>query len=383
MNGERLNTAGAPPAPRPLVDQLPGYSRAASAATARWVASSNESWLPPSPSALEAMTAAARQANRYPSLAGDRLVAALADALGVRNAQVAVGAGSLALLAQVLGAFAGPGNEVVHAWRSYEAYPTLIALAGAQGVQVPLGPGHRHDLGALAAAITERTTVVLLCNPNNPTGTVLEPAEIGFFLEAVPAHVLVVLDEAYVEFSGIAGQTLQLLHRHRNLAILRTFSKAYALAGARAGYLLGHEGTVGAVRAVAPPFGLSTMAEAGAVAALADTDYLLGTVGAVVRERGFLHRELADRGLGVPPSGGNFLWIPEGDRHPAEMERVCAAHGVSVRAFAGAGVRVTIGPRQASIAFLAALDGLAPARHPAAAHPTPPNQPNHSTGGAS
>lgn len=381
MNGERLNTA-ATPAPRPLVDLLPGYSRAASASTARWVASSNESWLPPSPLALEAMAASVRRANRYPSLAGDRLVAALARTLGLRNAQVAVGAGSLALLAQVLAAFAGPGNEVVYAWRSYEAYPSLVTLAGAQGVQVPLGHGHRHDLGALAGAITDRTAVVLLCNPNNPTGTVLEPGEIRCFLEAVPGHVLVVLDEAYAEFSGIAGQSLPLLHRHRNLVIVRTFSKAYALAGARAGYLLGQEGAVRAVRAVAPPFGLSTMAEAGAVAALADTDYLLGSVGAVVRERGFLHRELADRGFGVPPSGGNFLWIPDCDGQAADMERLCAAHGVSVRAFAGAGVRVTIGPRQASLAFLAALDELAASRHPEAAGPTSHHQTNHSTGGA-
>ena len=391
MNGQRLNTAVSltavsTPEPRPLVGRLPGYSRSASAGTVRWVASSNESWMPPSPAAVEAMADSVQRANRYPSLAGDRLVAALAERLGVPATQVAVGAGSLALLGQILNAFAGPGDEVLYAWRSYEAYPILATLAGAECVEVPLDAAHRHDIGAMAAAVTERTTVVLLCNPNNPTGTVLDAGEIRSFLDAVPGHVLVVLDEAYLEFSGDSGQTLQLLQEYPNLAILRTFSKAYGLAAVRAGYLLAHEDIVRAIRAVAPPFGLSAVAEAGAVAALADAGHLRGTVDAVLAERGFLHRELTARGYRVPPSGGNFLWIPETDVRAADIERSCAAHGVSVRAFAGSGVRVSIAPREASLAVLAALDELGRQPVPAQTTPTTPQNHSleiHSTGGAS
>ena len=189
----------------------------------------------------------------------------------------------------------------------------------------------------------------------------------------MPGRVLVVLDEAYLEFSGDSGQTLQLLQDYPNLAILRTFSKAYGLAAVRAGYLLAHGDIVRSIRAVAPPFGLSAVAEAGAVAALADADHLRGTVDAVLAERGFLHHELTARGYRVPPSGGNFLWIPETDVRAADIERSCAAHGVSVRAFAGSGVRVSIAPREASLAVLAALDELG--RQAGTNHPNHPAKP--------
>ncbi|MFJ6418393.1 histidinol-phosphate transaminase [Paeniglutamicibacter sp. NPDC091659] len=386
MNGQGLNTAVSmtavsTPEPRPLVGRLPGYSRSASAGTVRWVASSNESWMPPSPAAREAMADIVHRANRYPSLAGDRLVAALAERLGLSATQVAVGAGSLAMLGQILNAYAGPGDEVLYAWRSYEAYPILATLAGAECVEVPLDAAHRHDIGAMAAAVTDRTRVVLLCNPNNPTGTVLDVGEIRSFLDAVPGRVLVVLDEAYLEFSGGSGNTLQLLQDYPNLAILRTFSKAYGLAAVRAGYLLAHGDIVRSIRAVAPPFGLSAVAEAGAVAALADAEYLRGTVDAVLAERAFLQHELTARGYRVPPSGGNFLWIPEADVRAADIERSCAAHGVSVRAFAGSGVRVSIAPREASLAVLAALDTIG--RQPGPAQTTPTTPQNYSTGGAS
>lgn len=383
MSNEQSGAGEATPRPRDLVEMLPGYSRSPAAGKVRWVASSNESWMSPSPAALAAMADSVQRSNRYPSLAGDRLVAALAETLGLSETQVAAGAGSLALLGQILAAFAGPGDEVLYAWRSYEAYPILVRLAGARSVEVPLDAAHRHDTAAMRRAITERTTVVLLCNPNNPTGTVLAIGEVESFLAGVPGHVLVVLDEAYVEFSGSSGDTVPLLTKHPNLVILRTFSKAHALAGARAGYLLGPEDIVRAIRKVAPPFGLSAVAEAGAVAALADTDYLLATVAAVSGEREFLHRELEALGLRVPDSGGNFLWIPENGRRAADIERACAAHGVSVRAFDGEGVRVTIGPRQASLAVLAALDEPATARCAETWQAVPTTYPHHSTGGAS
>lgn len=388
MNGETPNIAVSAPIARSVVGKLPGYSRSAATGSVTWVASSNESWMPPSPAALSAMARTVQRSNRYPSLAGEQLVGALADTLGLRTTQVAVGAGSLALLGQILAAFAGPGDEVLYAWRSYEAYPILVALSGASCSEVPLDAEHRHDLPAMASAITERTRVLVLCNPNNPTGTVLGFEEIEAFLRSVPGHVLVVLDEAYLEFSHNSADSLQLLSSYSNLVILRTFSKAYGLAAVRAGYLLGSEQVTQAIRSVAPPFGLSSVAQAGAVAALADADHLRGTVEAVLAEREFLYAELTARGYRVPPSGGNFLWIPQNDIPATQIERACTAYGVSVRAFAGSGVRVSIAPREASLAVLAALDDLSRPSESEYVNAwgsnrdesTPPNQ---STGGAS
>lgn len=372
------------PVPLPVVGTLPQYSRAAGLGTVKWVGSSNESCIAPAPSAVAAMTEAAAGTNRYPGIAGEKLVAAISDTLGLSAEQIAVGAGSLALLGQILSAYAPPGSSVIYAWRSYEAYPILIALAGAKSVPVALDACHRHDLEAIGAAIGADTSVVLLCNPNNPTGTVLEMWEITEFLDNTPHEVLVVLDEAYTEFSFSGNDSAELLDKYPNLLILRTFSKAYGLAGARAGYLLAHTDIAANIRAVAPPFGLSSLAQAGAVAAWADIEYLEASVAEVVAERDYLASELVARGLEFPSSGGNFVWIPAGARS-LELEAACVAHGVSVRAFQGAGVRVTISVREASEAVLAALDSLATLAPGQAASPiaAPSALENHSTGGAS
>ena len=381
MNMDTGIVAG--PVPLPVVATLPRYSRAAGLGTVRWVGSSNESAIAPAPSAVAAMAEVAAGANRYPGIAGEELVAAIAGTLGLDPGQIIVGGGSLALLAQILATYAPSGSNVVHAWRSYEAYPILIALAGAEAVPVALDAGHRHDLGAMGAAIGVDTSVVFICNPNNPTGTVLEPQEISSFLRSIPLHVLVVLDEAYLEFSLPDTDSTELLKEHSNLVILRTFSKAYGLAGARAGYLLTGVDIAANIRAVAPPFGLSSLAQAGAVAAWADTAYLAASVAEVVAERDYLFSGLQARGLSVPPSGGNFVWTPAGSRS-LELEAACVEHGVSVRAFPGAGVRVTISVREASDAVLAALDSLVPSLQgtPGAPITASPMTTNHSTGGA-
>ncbi|MDO5745500.1 MAG: aminotransferase class I/II-fold pyridoxal phosphate-dependent enzyme, partial [Micrococcaceae bacterium] len=337
----RQTGTSAGPVPLPVVMTLPQYSRASGLGLVKWVGSSNESCIAPSPSAVAAMTEAAAGTNRYPGIAGEKLVAAIAGRLGMDAGQIAVGAGSLALLGHILSAYAPPGSSVVYAWRSYEAYPILVALAGAKSVPVALDDRHRHDLEAIGAAITTDTSVVLLCNPNNPTGTVLEIWEIAEFLDNSPHDVLVVLDEAYTEFSFPGNDSTELLAKYPNLLILRTFSKAYGLAGARAGYLLTHADIAENIRAVAPPFGLSSMAQAGAVAAWADVDYLRASGAEVVAERDYLASELVARGLEFLPSGGNFVWIPSGSLS-LELEAACVAHGVSVRAFQGSGVRVTI-----------------------------------------
>lgn len=352
-------STAAGPVPRPIVSSLPRYSRAAGLDSVRWVGSSNESCIAPSPLAVSAMAEAASRANRYPGITGERLSGAIAETLGLDAGQVVVGGGSLALLGHILSAYAPQGSSVVHAWRSYEAYPILIALAGAEAVPVDLDAEHRHDLAAMGAAITVDTRVVLVCNPNNPTGTVLREGELEAFLQRVPSHVLVVLDEAYREFSSPETEPALLLQRYPNLVVLRTFSKAYGLAGARAGYLMAGPGVAASIRAVAPPFGLSSLAEAGALAAWDDAGYLESSVSEVVAEREYLRAGLLERGLQVPPSGGNFLWIAAGARS-LDLETVCVGHGVSVRAFAGSGVRVTVSVREASDAVLRAIDSLSP-----------------------
>ncbi|QBJ96133.1 aminotransferase class I/II-fold pyridoxal phosphate-dependent enzyme [Rhodococcus sp. ABRD24] len=345
------------PRPRPEIEALPRYSTASGVATVRWRASSNESAIAPSPAVAEAIARTGTHGHLYPTPFSDDLVAALAERLSVPAAEVLTGAGSLALLQQVLTAFTGPGTEVVHAWRSYEAYPILIGIAGATAVPVPLDAQHRHDIDAMIAAVTSRTRVVLVCSPNNPTGTELSTAELRHLLDSIPAHVLVVLDEAYREFAAGDVDGVELLRAYPNLVVLRTFSKAFGLAGLRAGYAITHSETAGHLRAAAPPFGLSSVAEAAACAALTETAHTDRIVESVRAGRRHLRAELTARGIETPSSGGNFVWIPVGQR-AAALEAACVAHGVSVRAFPGEGVRVTVGERAAEDAVLAALNGL-------------------------
>lgn len=347
------------PQPRKLVAGLPVYSSAGGIASPTWRASSNESFLPPSPAVLAAMESAAIHCQRYPTLQGDPLVAALSERLGVLQENLVAGAGSLAVLQHLLTAFAGQGTEVIFAWRSYEAYPILVRLTGARDVQVPLTAGYGHDLSAMAGAVNDATAAVILCSPNNPTGTVIGDAELEDILAAIPAHVVVVLDQAYVEFTDDADASwrcsLALLAAHPNLVILRTFSKAYGLAGLRAGYMVGHPELAAHVRAVSPPFGLNAVAEAAAVAALADTEALAANIATVRAGRATLGTALSLRGLKLPESGGNFLWLPVGGK-AAALEAACLAEGVSVRSFAEEGVRVSIGSRDAEAAVLRGVD---------------------------
>ncbi|MCQ9165968.1 MULTISPECIES: aminotransferase class I/II-fold pyridoxal phosphate-dependent enzyme [unclassified Arthrobacter] len=343
------------PAPRPEIASLPAYSRAAGAATVKWRASSNESVLPPPPPVLAAIAAAGADAQLYPTVFGDGLADDIAARLGVDVTQVVVGGGSLALLQQALLAYTGPGREVVFAWRSYEAYPILVGMAGADAVPVPLGAGSIHDLEAMLGAITENTAAVIVCNPNNPTGTEVDARKLERFLSRVPPTVLVLLDEAYKEFAVGHLDSLRLLGVYPNLALLGTFSKAYGLAGLRAGYLVASTNIADTLRKSALPFGLNAVAEAAARAAWADAGHVHRLVELVTEGRKRLSAGLHERGLGTLPSGANFVWIPlpTGARELAEC---CLARGVSVRAFDGEGVRVTVGERAAEDAVLAAVD---------------------------
>lgn len=347
------------PEPRPMIQKIPVYSRAEGLETVKWVASSNESPLPPAPSVIEAMTRSVEQVNRYPTMFGDTLTAALAVRFRVRVDQVAVGAGSLSILQQALTAFTGPSTEVVYAWRSYEAYPIAVRIAGATAIEIPLTANFEHDLSAMAEAITPQTRAVIVCNPNNPTGTALPMNEIMDFLRLVPRRVLVILDEAYREFLGPGDDGLNVLSEFSNLLVMRTFSKAYGLAGVRAGYALGQSWLIENIRRASPPFGLSLTAESAALAALEDTSHTRHIIRTITRDRDAFTDELRMRGLRIPESSGNFVWIPT-TQHSERLVAVCLKQGVSVRAFRGEGVRVTVGDCDATAAVLKAIDVLLP-----------------------
>ncbi|KAB2374586.1 histidinol-phosphate transaminase [Actinomadura montaniterrae] len=315
--------------------------------------SSNESPEGPLPSVLDAIAAAARNVNRYPDNNATALTEAIAAFCGVSADHVAVGCGSVGMTQMLLEAVAEPGTEVVYAWRSFEAYPLLVSLSGATGVQVPL-KDETHDLPAMADAITERTRLVFLCNPNNPTGTVVPRAEIEAFLDRVPEDCLVVLDEAYREYvrDDAVPDGLTMYGDRPNLAVLRTFSKAYGLAGLRIGYLVAHPIVAGAIRKTFLPFSVNSVAQAAGIASLEATDELLERVERTVKERDRVRGTLLADGWTVPPTEANFVWLRLGER-TMEFSAACDAQGVSVRPFEGEGARVSIGSPEENDAFLA------------------------------
>jgi histidinol-phosphate aminotransferase len=328
---------------------VPGKPPAAREGFRTYKLSSNENPYPPLPGVLEAVARAAEQMNRYPDMGCVALYDALAARLDVAPEQIAAGTGSVAVLYHLLQAYCDPGDEVVHAWRSFEAYPIAASVGGAVSVQVPVTTDGRHDLDAMAAAVGERTKIVLLCTPNNPTGPALTHSEVTAFLDRVPGHVLVVIDEAYREFVRMSDplDALALVREHPHVVVMRTFAKAYGLAGLRVGYLVGSADVATAVRACSLPFGVSSIAQAAAVASLAAEDELLERVEALVVERGRVTAALADQGWKLPDAQGNFVWFPLGDR-TAEFAAAAEEAGIMVRPFVGDGVRVSIGEREAN-----------------------------------
>jgi len=342
---------------RPAVADIPAYvpgkPPVAREGVRTYKLSSNENPYPPLPGVVEAVSGAVEVMNRYPDMGCTGLYSALSDRLGVPTDHLAAGTGSVAVLYHLLQAFCESGDEVVYAWRSFEAYPIAVAVTGATPVQVPLGPGARHDLHAMLAAITDRTKVVIVCTPNNPTGPAVSHAELEAFIERVPPHVVVVVDEAYREF--VRGEDpvdgLRLYEGRKNVVVMRTFAKAYGLAGFRVGYVLAPREIASAVRACALPFGVSSVAQAAAVASLEAEKELLARVDAIVGERERVVAELRVQGWDVPDAQGNFVWLSLGDR-TAEFAAVAEEAGIMVRPFPGEGVRVTIGEPAANDVFL-------------------------------
>ncbi|MBA1835006.1 histidinol-phosphate transaminase [Corynebacterium wankanglinii] len=333
---------------RPDLESLPAYVPGARNERAIKL-SSNECAEEPLPSVQEAMSRALATMNRYPDMGAVELRAALARHLGVDEAQVAVGTGSSALCQQLVTAAAGPGDEVVFPWRSFEAYPIFAQIAGATPVAVPLTADHRVDLPALAAAVTQDTKLVFVCNPNNPTGTTVTDAEFAAFMASVPEDVLVALDEAYFEYNRAADTPVatDVITRYPNVVGLRTFSKAYGLAGARVGYAFGPRAIIEALNKVAVPFSVSAVAQVAALASLDAQDELHARVDATVAERSRVVEK-----LGLSESQANFVWLP---REGQDLADRLAAEGVLVRVFPE-GIRVTVTNAEETDALLEAWD---------------------------
>jgi histidinol-phosphate aminotransferase len=356
--------SAASPRFRPILDQFAPYQpgKAPAPGARSYKLSSNESPFGPLPSVLKVIAEAAGDINRYPDNGAAELTEAIAARFSVPSSHVAVGCGSVGVAQQLLEAIGDPGAEVVYAWRSFEAYPYLSDLAGVTSVRVPLRD-QAHDLPAMADAITSQTRLVFVCNPNNPTGTVVHHDELTEFLDRVPADCLVVLDEAYTQYvrDPQAADGLTVYRDRPNVAVLRTFSKAYGLAGLRMGFLIGPEPVAAAVRKTMLTFSVNSLAQIAAMASLEAEAELFDRVDAVVAERGRVYAELTRQGWTVPPTEANFVWLPLGS-DAADFTEACAGAGVSIRPFAADGARVTIGDREANDAFLAVAAAY-PRRH--------------------
>ncbi|SNS96500.1 histidinol-phosphate aminotransferase [Micrococcales bacterium KH10] len=347
---------------RPAVANLPAYVPGARPAEGVKVhrLASNENPYPPLPSVLDALSQVLGTINRYPDMAAVELHEALADFISAGRTRsfapenIAIGTGSVAVLQHIMAAFVEPGDEVVYPWRSFEAYPIVVDVVGGTSVHVPLNDEHAIDMAALAAAVTERTRVVVVCTPNNPTGTAVSHAELEQLLAQVPSHVLVVIDEAYLEFVGGDDpvQALDLLDEYRNVVVLRTLSKAYGLAGLRVGYAVGDPRLIEGIRATSTPFGVSSVAQHAAVLSLAAHEELQQRVDELVQERARLVAALTDQGWELPQTQANFVWFPLGDE-ATDFAQAAREHGILVRPFAGEGVRVSVGDRDDNDALLA------------------------------
>jgi histidinol-phosphate aminotransferase len=354
-----------PPLPRSALQALPAYRPGKAAEVAMQehdLASavklaSNENPYDPLPSVRAALAEATAGMNRYPDHRAAAVRARVAANLGLDDGQVGVGCGSVGLLQQIVLTYAGPGDEVVYGWRSFEAYPIFTRVSGATPVEVPLRR-HTVDLDAIGSAVTERTRLVMVTSPNNPTGTVVDGRDLARLLDLVPPTCLVVLDEAYHEYltGSHAPDALGLLARHPNLAVLRTFSKAYGLAALRIGLLLAHPAVVAAVDTTLVPFAVNGMAQAAALASLADeaAAELDQRVQATVAERHRVARDLSALGLAVPDPQANFVWLPAGTA-AVDLTLFLERHGVVTRPFPDEGVRVTIGAPAENDRFLGAI----------------------------
>ncbi len=353
---------------RPVFDTLPSYAAGKPPAPVegltRYKLSSNENPLGPVPEVARVL-AEFDAVHRYPDPLSTALRTALAGQLGVDAEDIVTGAGSLGALNQILKTFAGVNadgvqDEVIYAWRSFEAYPILVGIMGARSVQVPNLPNGAHDLDAMAAAVTDRTRLILVCTPNNPTGPAVTESQIRSFLAKVPATVPVVIDEAYFEFCAASSipegeepplNGLDIYRDYPNVIILRTFSKAQGLAGLRVGYSISHPQITRHLRVAATPFAVSALAERAAVASIEHQEAVMARVSHIVAERERVTARLRELGYEFPSTYANFVWLPLGEC-TGEFVDLMNRNALSVRAFGSEGVRVSIGEVEANDRFL-------------------------------
>jgi histidinol-phosphate aminotransferase len=341
---------------RPVLAGLPVYVPGKTVPGAIKLAS-NETVFGPLPSVRAAIEHATDTINRYPDNGCVELKAALAKHVSSQSAadfapeHVAVGCGSVSLCQQLVQITASVGDEVVFGWRSFELYPPQVQAAGATAIQVPL-TDHTFDLDAMLAAVTDRTRLIFVCNPNNPTSTVVDPDALTRFVQAVPPHILIAIDEAYVEYirDGLPD-SLGLVRAHDNVVVLRTFSKAYGLAGLRVGYAVGHPDVITALDKVYVPFTASSVAQAAAIASLDAADELLARTDAVVAERARVSAGLRDAGFTLPSSQANFVWLPLGPGTRDFVEQAAAVR-IVIRPYGTDGVRVTVAAPEENDALL-------------------------------
>ena len=338
---------------RPEIDSLPAYKAGQMPAPRTdietYKISSNETPFEPPDSVRRAIEQAAATVHRYPDPFSRRLTGALARRFDVREEQIALGTGSVAVVGQLIWAAAGPGDSVVYPWRSFEAYPIWVQMTGARSVQVPLLADERHDLPSMLKAIDDSTRIVFVCNPNNPTGEAARRDELTEFIDAVPSDVIVVLDEAYREFISDTDvpDGLDFFHERNNVVVIRTFSKAYGLAGLRVGFAIAPEPIAEGMRKTALPFGVSSIAEDAALAALECEDELFERVRHLSQERDRVWQALADQGWDIHPSHANFVWLRLGER-TQEFAQACDEVGITIRTFPDEGVRISVAEEQAN-----------------------------------
>ena len=324
---------------------------------------SNESPFPPHPEVVAAIKAAAAAMNRYPDPDATLLRERIAERHETEPGRIAVGNGSCEILLAAAEALCEPGSEIVYAWPSFSMYPYLAALTGAREIRVPLA-ADVHDLDAMAVEVTAAPQLVVVCNPNNPTGTHLPTAEIAAFCERVPAHVTIALDEAYVEFQAVedADAGIDLLAEFPNLVVLRTFSKCYGLAGLRVGYAVGSAKFRAAVDAVRQPFSVNALAQAAAAEAILHQDDVARRVESTVAERIRVEEGLREIGLRTAATQANFSWVDLGDADEGVVVSGLAERSIAVRPGRPLGdpghIRVTYGTAAENDRFLAAIAEL-------------------------
>jgi len=354
------------------LSRMPGYQagvptgQAPEAIAAGEIAqlASNESPFGPHQKVVEAIQAAAAAMNRYPDPDATLLRRRIAERYETEPARVAVGNGSCEILLAAAEALCEPGAEIVYAWPSFSIYPHLGALTGAREIRVPLAEGELHDLDAIAAEVTAATQIVIVCNPNNPTGTHIPAAEVAAFCERIPSHVTIALDEAYIEFQAVddPDATVDLLAEFPNLVLLRTFSKVYGLAGLRVGFALGSAKFRAAIDAVRQPFSVNALAQAAAAEAVLHQDDVERRVERTLVERVRVEAGLRELGLATAETQTNFSWIDLGEADEKAVVAGLAEHSIAVRPGTPLGdsghIRVSYGTPEQNDRFLARIGEL-------------------------